>query len=105
MKKILAITLLGIMVSCSQKNEDQISASDILIETDMDFSAMSVKEGMGAAFIAFADKDALILQEGQSTIEGIQQIREQYGQIPKERVKLSWTPIKAEIAKSRDILI
>ncbi|MEQ9164764.1 MAG: hypothetical protein RLO12_00790 [Fulvivirga sp.] len=102
MKNYLPIGLF-LLMACGQAKKTTPADPSVLIEADMAFSNMSVEQGMGAAFIEFADNKAMILQGGQPTTDGIEDIRRAYGQIPPDGLTLRWEPLKAEIAASGDL--
>ncbi len=99
MKRLCPFLFL-VLLSCQSTNS---ADPEVLKEVDRAFSMMSETKGMGEAFIAYADQNALILQNKSPTLMGIDEIRQAYSGYTKEKVKLTWEPIKAEISASGDL--
>jgi len=58
------ITVSSGIFSCQKRGESY--NSDVLMQTDRDFSALSEKEGMFTAFLAFIADDGVILRDNAS---------------------------------------
>jgi len=103
--QLLALLLMLLsMTNCSnQEKNNQITDASILIEIDKKFSKLSQSDGMGKAFIDYADDNAMILQNGSETLLGIDQIKKRYSRIPSEKIKLEWEPLRADISSSGDM--
>ena len=97
------LPLLIISTGCNSSGETDSSSKEKLIKTDQEFSDKSVKEGMSAAFTAYADDDVILMQDRQFPILGIKELKEHYSKIKNGDSKLEWSPLKAEISKSGDI--
>ena len=83
--------------------EGQKSPEKELIKTDMEFSEKSVKDGMSAAFIAYADEDVILMRDKQFPILGIKELKEYYSNIKSGNAKLEWSPVKAEVSRSGEL--
>ena len=100
---ILIAGILPILIIFTGNNfEDETNSSskEELIKTDKEFSDKSVKEGMAAAFTAYADEDVILMRDKQYPILGIKELKEYYSKIKNRNVQLEWSPVKAEISKS-----
>lgn len=95
----LIFLIIIISAGCTRQNE---ANEQILIDTDIAFADMAKQEGVGAAFIAYADSNAIIMQNGQLPLKGIKDIAAVYKNTP-AHLMLSWHPEKAEIAASGDL--
>lgn len=76
---------------------------NVLVETDLSFSEMSEAKGMKAAFLAFADKDVIKLQNQSFPIWGIDEMMLSFDDFDDTGFTLTWQPLKAEIAASGDL--
>lgn len=101
MKKIKLIALMA-MAACSTQEQTK-SDPAVLIKVDKEFSDMSDKQGMAEAFIFYADQDVVKLSEGGYPIVGKTNLSDTYSQIDDSQFKLTWEPIKAELAKSGEL--
>ena len=97
------LPLLFIFTSCNTSGEADSSLKEKIIKTDKEFSEKSVKEGIAAAFIAYADKDVILMRDKQFPILGIEELKEYYSKIKNGNAKLEWSPVKAEISKSGEL--
>ncbi len=70
-----------------------------LMETDSLFSVSSMKNGYKAAFLAFADSNAVLLKPGYLPIKGRGSIARHFHEQGSTRLQLSWAPDFAEISK------
>jgi ketosteroid isomerase-like protein len=73
-----------------------------LFDVDRAFSAMAQREGMGQAFIAYADETVVLMRAGnQMPLIGKAALVAAFA--PLTGTALSWEPLKAEIAASGDL--
>jgi ketosteroid isomerase-like protein len=86
-----------------EKNNDLKNSVDKLIKADKEFSQKSIKDGIASAFIAYADNDVILMRDKQFPIMGIEELKEHYSKIKKGDAKLEWTPVKAEVAESKEL--
>lgn len=96
-----AFLLLLLIASCSTPSE--VIGPETLIQVDKDFSKMSEDKGMAEAFIYYADEDVVKLGQGTHPILGKSQLTEEFSSIDDSKIRLTWQPTKAEIAKSGDL--
>ncbi|MEJ2613352.1 MAG: DUF4440 domain-containing protein [Ignavibacteriaceae bacterium] len=98
--------LLPLLIISGNSNfagETDSGSKEELIKTDKEFSEKSVKEGIAAAFTAYADEDVILMRDKQFPISGIKELKEYYSKIKKGNAKLEWSPVKAEISKSGEL--
>ncbi len=101
------IFLCVVMASCQPK-KDRVKTIDIaaeqetLMETDRDFSKMSVDKGMKNAFLEYIDSNGVLLRPNKMPIIGAQAI-DYLIQINDTSYKFNWEPQKAVVAKSADL--
>lgn len=86
-------------LSCQLKS---MADEQVLIDTDLAFADMAEQQGVGAAFIAYADSNAIIMQNERFPLKGISEITTVYANTPAD-LSLSWHPEKAEISGSGDL--
>lgn len=84
-------------------DEKGSSSKEELIKTDKEFSERSVKNGIAAAFIAYADEDVILMRDKQFPILGIKELKEYYSKIKNGNARLEWSPVKAEVSTSGEL--
>jgi ketosteroid isomerase-like protein len=89
------------ILSCS-KNVKNLT-SDILLQTDRDFSGMSVKEGMFKAFLYYIAEDGVILRNNSYPAKGKETLRERFSGKSDTDFILTWEPLFAMISQSGDL--
>lgn len=97
---ILMIIILA--ASCNQPTRP-VTDSDVLLAADRDFSAMSEKAGMNAAFYAFSHDDAVVLHDGRAPLKGKELLKETYWSEADTGIILTWEPVDADIAASGEL--
>lgn len=73
-----------------------------IVETEKEFSAMAQKEGIPAAFVAFAAEDAVLMRNNTLVI-GKEALKENVEAAAAENVSLSWKPDFVDVAASGDL--
>lgn len=91
------IILMVIAMSCSHGNEINEIEKQKLIKTDEDFSKMSFQRSMKDAFIYYSAEDVILMRENNDPIVGQKSLIDLYKSIPSDSIKLTWTPVKAEV--------
>jgi|SoiMetStandDraft_2_1073263.scaffolds.fasta_scaffold59259_2 ketosteroid isomerase-like protein len=83
---------------------EQGSAKDRadLMRTDAGFSDAAQKIGIAAAFVKYADPDAVMLPANENPVTGADGIRKQFAGLS-PGTTLTWKPNKAEAAASGDL--
>ncbi len=106
MKKIIAIAVLALLLAaCGQEPEGDVMQMELeaMMQTDREFSEMSIAEGMRAAFVHYADDSVVVYRDGRVPIKGIDELRESYPAPREQGGTLSWQPTFADIAQSSDL--
>lgn len=108
MKKIRLIPILAFAsilllnaTSCSKKSS--MENSETLLDTDRSYSALSVKQGMNAAFLAMFDMAGVKLQTNHLPIVGFENIKASLMGEDDSVFTLTWEPMFAKIATSGDM--
>jgi len=73
-----------------------------VLDTDSQFSALSVEQGRAVAFPAYADENAVQLPGGAPMLFGREEIGQFFSTAPIENV-LSWTPGYVDVSASGDL--
>jgi ketosteroid isomerase-like protein len=97
---VFIIIFIGIL-SCSKNSKN--NAEGILIQTDRDFSAMSVKEGMHKAFLNYIDENGVILRNNSYPAKGKKLLEERFAGKSDSSFVLSWEPMCEKISDSGDL--
>jgi len=97
---VLIIILIGVL-SCSKSSKNQTKG--ILLQTDRDFSAMSVKEGMHKAFIYYIADDGVILRNNSYPASGKKTLEARFAGKSDSSFVLSWEPLSEKISESGDL--
>ena len=71
-----------------------------IIETDKAFSQMSIEQGAYVAFTAYADNDAVKLQNSSEPVMGLEAVRRS---MEGAKGTLKWNPFFADAAESEDL--
>ncbi|MBK8882629.1 MAG: hypothetical protein IPN67_09680 [Bacteroidales bacterium] len=74
-----------------------------LLETDRNFSQMSVKEGMFSAFLFYIAEDGVILRDNALPSKGKNALRERFAGRSDTSFILSWDPSYEKISESGDL--
>ena len=89
------------LLSCAGNNKNPTSG--ILIQTDRDFSAMSVKEGMFKAFLFYIADDGVILRDNSFPDKGRESMIRRFSGRTDTSFVLSWEPMYEKISESGDL--
>ena len=95
------IIILFFMISCI-KNMKQTPAG-VLIKADLDFSRMSVKEGMQKAFLAFFAEKGVMLRDNAYPVMGKDSLISLFSNRTDTTFILSWKPLFEKIAGSGEL--
>jgi ketosteroid isomerase-like protein len=102
--KALLFTFLLIPATSFLRGQQIDPDPAILVKTDKSFSDYSVSNGFARAFITYADEQVIKMINNSFPIIGKQQLMDKFGKNSgSNRSVLSWSPVKAEIAKSGDM--
>ncbi len=104
MKRYIMLSLLALINwSCVQQSEvDTDKIKQEIMNADLEFSALSVREGISAAFIKYAADDVVLLRDKRFPIIGIDSLKVAFKN-RSEGSLLEWKPWKAEAAASGDL--
>ena len=95
------IIILIVILSCSKKSKSP--AGGILLQTDRDFSAMSVREGMFKAFLFYIAEDGVILRNNSFPAKGKENLATRFSGKTDTTSILSWEPLFEKISESGDL--
>ncbi|MBT8422293.1 MAG: DUF4440 domain-containing protein, partial [Gammaproteobacteria bacterium] len=80
------------------------SSRDSLLQTDRDFAASALTEGVVAAYDKYLAADAVQLPDGALPLDGKEAIMANVlGAVADNEFSLSWEPVNAEVAASGDL--
>jgi ketosteroid isomerase-like protein len=97
---VFIIILIG-AINCSKSTKKLIAG--ILLQTDRDFSAMSVKEGMFKSFLFYIADDGVILRNNSYPSKGKEKLKERFTGKSDTAFILSWEPLFEKISESGDL--
>jgi len=97
---VLIIILIGIL-SCSKGRKNQTEG--LLLQTDKDFSAMSVTKGMHKAFLNYIADDGVILRNNSYPSKGKKMLEDRFATKGDSAFVLSREPLFEKISSSGDI--
>jgi ketosteroid isomerase-like protein len=89
------------LISCSKSGKNEKEGH--LMQTDRDFSAMSVKEGMFKAFLYYVDDDGVILRNNSFPTRGKKAITNYFADNSDSDFILSWEPLYEKISDNGDL--
>lgn len=95
------IIYLILNISCSKKSS--VVEEGILLKTDMDFSDMSVKEGMFKAFLAYVADDGVVLRDKSFPEIGKSSMEKNFSGRYDTAFILKWEPLFEMISSSGDL--
>jgi ketosteroid isomerase-like protein len=98
--KYLTPVILVLVIACSSTPEQKMA--DELMETDRQFSHMSLEQGMVKAFIHYADEQVVKLRDNDFPTWNRTELIASFSQINDSNLFLTWEPLKAEVAQSND---
>jgi ketosteroid isomerase-like protein len=97
---VFIIIFIGIL-SCSKSSKNQTTG--LLLQTDKDFSAMSVKEGMHKAVVKYMAEDAVVLRNNSFPSKGKKEIESRFTHKIDSIFVLNWEPLFEKISECGDI--
>ena len=90
-----------LILSCSKKSKS--TATGILLQTDREFSAMSVREGMFKAFLYYIADDGVILRDNSFPAKGKENLSTRFSGKTDTTFILSWKPLFEKLSESGDL--
>jgi ketosteroid isomerase-like protein len=100
---MLFVLIIILIANFSCVKQTKISTAGILIQTDRDFSAMSVKEGMFKAFIYYVADSGVFLRNNSYPELGKEKLRQRFSGKSDTSFILSWEPVFEKISESGDL--
>jgi ketosteroid isomerase-like protein len=97
---VFIINLIFIL-SCSEVSKKPVKG--VLMQTDRDFSAMSVKEGMFKAFLSYIAEDGVMLRNNSYPAKGKETLAKRFEGKTDTTFILSWEPLYERISESGDL--
>jgi ketosteroid isomerase-like protein len=97
------VIIINFIMILSCTNNDNGYKSGTLMQTDRDFSALSVQEGMFKAFLAFIADDGVILRDNSLPSKGKETLRQYYSGKCDTTFVLSWDPVYEKISGSGEL--
>jgi len=95
------IIILIMILSCTKTIKR--NASGTLLQTDRDFSAMSVKEGMHKAFLFYMADSGMILRDNSYPLRSRQSLTSLFEKSSDTSFVLTWEPIYEKLSQSEDL--
>jgi len=90
-----------VILSCSKNSKN--SDAGTLLQTDRDFSSMSVRDGMFKAFLFYIADDGVMLRNNSFPAKGKENLEQRFSGKTDTTFILSWEPLFEKIAASGDI--
>jgi ketosteroid isomerase-like protein len=100
---ILFVFIINLIVILSCAKSIKNPAAGILLQTDSDFSSMSVKEGMFKAFLFYIAEEGVILRDNSLPSKGKETLKERFTGKSDTAFVLSWEPLFEKISESGDL--
>lgn len=100
MKFSLLFMFFLFLFACQTKEKPNV---EVLFETDLSFSAASVKMGYNKAFIEYAHPNAVLLRENSMPIIGKPELSKIFENPKTNGIQFTWEPINGEIALSGEL--
>ncbi len=97
---VFIINLIFIL-SCSESSKN--IPKGILLQTDQDFSVLSVKEGMFKAFLFYIAEDGVMLRNNSYPAKGKETLAKRFEGKTDTTFTLSWEPLYEKISESGDL--
>jgi len=90
-----------LILSCTKINKKDTSG--ILLTTDREFSAMSVKSGMHKAFLSFIADSGVMLRNNSYPLRGRQSLGQLFEKSSDTAFVLEWEPVFEKLSESGDL--
>jgi ketosteroid isomerase-like protein len=95
------ITILIPIISCRDISPG--ISPGVLLQTDRDFSAMSVSDGMFKAFLFYIADDGVILRNNSFPSKGKEALKEYFSEKSDTGFVLTWEPLFEKISEGGDL--
>jgi ketosteroid isomerase-like protein len=97
---VFIIIFIGIL-SCSKNPKNQTEG--LLLQTDKDFSAMSVNKGIHKAFLSYIADDGVVLRNNSYPLKGKKMLEQRFSVRGDSSYVYSWEPLFEKISESGEI--
>jgi len=101
MRKLI-IALAVFMAACSSKPDIDTEKKNLLA-IDSTFSVLSVDKGMTVAFLRYADRNVIEMNEGSYPCIGISALARRYNGLDNSKFVMSWKPLRCEMGAAADL--
>jgi ketosteroid isomerase-like protein len=99
---LFVFILIFFCIICCTKSS-KVPTTDILLQTDRDFSATSVREGMHKAFLMYFADDGVLLRNNSYPLRGKRSLEALFANGTDSSFTLSWEPVFEKLSASRDL--
>ena len=99
---IILCTVTGLSCSTPPNIKQKELWKQEIVQTEKDFSNLSVKEGIPKAFLTYAAEDA-ILKRGSTLVIGFQEIKKRFENQELSSSILEWEPDFVDVSSSGDL--
>jgi ketosteroid isomerase-like protein len=99
---ILPLILLYLATACYHNEENKSVLKEEVLGTEKDFASMAANSGITAAFLNYADENA-VLQRNGKLIKGKTAIKTYFESQDLTKTRLQWSPDFAEVSLSGDM--
>jgi len=96
------VILVCVMMSCSKKIDIEAEKQKMM-QTDIEFSNLSVEKGLNESFLAYCANDGVLLRPNQLPIEGKDAISKKLSASDDKNFILKWSPSFGSIAESGEL--
>jgi len=100
---MLFVFIINLILILSCSNNSKSPAAGILLQTDREFSTMSVTEGMFKAFLFYIADDGVILRDNSFPAKGKENLSTRFSGKTDTTFILSWEPLFEKISESGDL--
>ena len=103
-KKSIVLSMILMSMFCQAK-KDLPELKESLLETDREFSKLSIELGAGEAFYRFMDEEGVVLPKRGNPVKGKETYRSLFEKQPDSgwASRLEWEPEWAQISQSGDL--
>ena len=105
MKKLVFLIYIALMFTGCKNPDNSVQIKkwkEEVASTEKAFAEMTARDGVKAAFLAFAD-DSAIMMRNDKIIKGLPAIQDYFNTHNYSRVKLQWTPDFVEVSSAGDL--
>jgi ketosteroid isomerase-like protein len=96
--KYILFLLLVFLSACVHPGKDCKLMENELIQTDRDFSKLSIEKGRNEAFLFYAADSVIMLRSGNFPLLGKKALAEHLKTNPNNQFHLQWNPLRAEVS-------